>query len=117
MNFPRPAADNPERKIDLNEYLIKHPSSTFFARVVGDSMIDRGIFPGDLLVVDRSLSPMAGNIIVAALNNEFTLKEFMKDKNKIILKAANKNFADIVIQEHDTFEIWGVVTNVIHKYV
>ena len=80
--FPSPALDYQDKKIDLNEHIIKHPASTFFVRVSGDSMVDKGIFQGDLLVVDKSLEPKSGQIVVAILNGEFTLKEFVQDAQK-----------------------------------
>ena len=114
--FPSPALDYQDKKIDLNTYLIKHPASTFFVRVAGDSMIEKGIFPHDLLVVDKSLEVKNGNIVVAILNGEFTLKEFMQDSHKkIYLKPANKIYHPIEIKIEDDFEVWGVVTNVIHS--
>lgn len=116
--FPSPASDYQDRKIDLNTHLIKHPAATFFVRVAGDSMIEKGIFPGDLCVVDKSLEAKNGNIVVAILNGEFTLKEFMQDQHKkIYLKPANKHYSPIEIKIEDDFEIWGIVTNVIHSYL
>ncbi len=114
--FPSPALDYQDKKIDLNSHLIKHPASTFFVRVAGDSMMDKGVFPDDLLVVDKSLEPKNGSIVVAILNGEFTLKEFYQDlSKKIFLKPANKNYPTIEIKIEDDFEIWGVVTNVIRS--
>lgn len=113
--FPSPAENEDLRTIDLNSHLIKHPAATFFVRIAGDSMIGKGIYEGDLAVVDRSLQVKNGHIIIAFLNSQFTLKEFQKDKNTITLKAANKTYPDIVIKEGDEFEVWGVVTNVIHN--
>ena len=111
--FPSPAEDYISEKIDLNKHVIKHPSATFFVRVSGDSLKDKGVYSGDLVVVDRSLEPKDGNIIIAHLNSEFTIKIFKRLNNKIILKAANKDFPDINIKESDDFEIWGVVTNIL----
>jgi len=112
--FPGPAGEE-QLSIDLNKHLIKHPSATFFVKVSGNSMTGKGIFEGDLAVVDRSLTAHSGNIIIAFINSEFTIKEFFKSKNTIILKSANKQYPHIYLKETDDFEIWGVVTNVIRK--
>lgn len=113
--FPSPADDFTEKALDLNEYLILHKAATFFVRVVGESMTDVGIFPGDLLIVDRSLTPTSGKIIIAVLNGETTVKRFEKDKKGVLLGSENKEYPDIRIAEEDDFSIWGVVTNVIHS--
>lgn len=112
--FPSPADDYIEGKLDLNRHLIKHPAATFFVRVSGDSMIEAGIHTGDILVVDRSLEAVDGNVIVAALDGELTVKRLHKRGKIVSLLPANKNYQPIVIQAQQSFEIWGVVTNVIH---
>lgn len=112
--FPSPADDYLEGKLDLNRHLIKHPAATFFVRVSGDSMIEAGIHTGDLLVVDRSLEATDGNVIVAALDGELTVKRLSTRDKTVRLLPANKNYQPIEIQGNQTFEIWGVVTNVIH---
>ncbi|MDI3467612.1 MAG: Error-prone repair protein UmuD [Nitrospira sp.] len=112
--FPSPADDYLEGKLDLNRHLIKHPAATFFVRVSGDSMIEAGIHTDDLLVVDRSLEAVDGNVIVAALDGELTVKRLSKRGKTIRLLPANKNYQPIEIQLQQEFEIWGVVTNVIH---
>lgn len=111
--FPSPAEDYVCEKIDLNKHVIKHPAATFFVRVAGDSMEDRGIYKGDLVVVDRSVEPNNGNIIIAYLNSEFVIKEFKRINSKVILKSHNKNYPDIQIKETDDFEVWGVVKNIL----
>ena len=113
--FPSPADDFIEQDLDLNEYLIDHPAATFYIRSIGQSMILDGIFPGDILIVDRSKTAQNNQIIIAALNNEFTVKRFIKLANKIILKPSNPDFKDIFVTSEDDFQIWGVVTYVIHK--
>lgn len=113
--FPSPADDHIERQLDLNELLIQHPAATFYVRVEGDSMLDAGINSGDILIVDRALSPASGKIIIAILNGEFTVKRFIKKNTKIVLVAENPAYPDIHIQEGSDFQIWGVVTYVIHK--
>lgn len=112
--FPSPADDYIEGKLDLNRHLIKHPAATFFVRVTGDSMLEAGIHSGDILIVDRSLEAVDGNVIVAALDGELTVKHLSKRDNVLRLLPANKNYQPIEIQAHQSFEIWGVVTNVIH---
>lgn len=112
--FPSPADDSEQQSLDLNEYLIKHPTSTFFVKVAGSSMINAGIHHNDMLVVDRSLEPLNGKIIVAAVNGELTVKRLSKEKNKIQLLPENEAFTPIDIDEETHLHIWGVVTSVIH---
>ena len=112
--FPSPADDYIEGKLDLNRHLIKHPAATFFVRVTGNSMVDAGIHSSDILIVDRSLEAIDGNVIVAALDGELTVKRLYKRNNVLRLLPANKNYQPIEIQAQQSFEIWGVVTNVIH---
>lgn len=104
--FPSPADDYAEGKLDLNKHLIKHPAATFFVRVTGDSMIEAGIHSGDLLVVDRSLEAVDGNVIVAALDGELVCKRLEK-RSVVRLLPANRNYAPIVIQDGQDFSIWG----------
>lgn len=112
--FPSPADDYIEGKLDLNRHLIKHPAATFFVRVSGDSMIGAGIHTGDILIVDRSLEAVDENVIVAALDGELTVKRLSKRGQTIQLLPANENYKPIEIHAQQAFEIWGVVTNVIH---
>lgn len=112
--FPSPADDYLEGKLDLNRHLIKHPAATFFVRVSGDSMLGAGIHTGDLLVVDRSLEAVDGNVIVAALDGELTVKRLSKRGTAVRLLPENQNYQPIEVQPQQEFEIWGVVTNVIH---
>lgn len=112
--FPSPADDYIEGKLDLNRHLIKHPAATFFVRVTGDSMIGAGIHSGDLLVVDRSLDAVDGNVIVAALDGELTVKRLFRQGEILRLLPANPAYQPIEILTQQTFEIFGVVTNVIH---
>jgi DNA polymerase V len=113
--FPSPADDYLELNLNLNQYLIKHPAATFFVRVEGDSMIGAGIHPGDLLIVDRSLQPMDGKIIIAVLNGDLTVKRLKIKDGIYTLIPENKNYAPIQITEEMNFSIWGVVTSVIHE--
>lgn len=112
--FPSPAADYEEGTLDLNKYLIKHPAATFFVRVAGDSMIGAGIHCGDLLIVDRSLEPKDKSVVIAAINGELTVKRIRMRKKKIILEPENENYSAQQITEDTEFEVWGVVTSVIH---
>ncbi len=115
--FPSPADDYLEGKLDLNEYLVRNPTATFFVRVTGDSMIEASINSGDILVVDRSITPKDGSIIIAVINGELTVKRLSKTKNKMYLLPENKNYKPIEITTEMYFEVWGVVTNVIHSVV
>jgi len=113
--FPSPATDYEEDKLDLNKYLIEHPAATFFVRAIGDSMVGAGIHCGDLLVVDRSLEPRDRSIVIAIVNGELTVKRIRIKKNKITLEPENESYCAQQIDENMEFEVWGVVTNVIHK--
>jgi DNA polymerase V len=107
--FESPAADYEEARIDLNDYVSHYPEATFFARVTGECMIGSGIFPDDLLVVDRSLSPSQGDIVVGIIDNEFILRSYYKENGKEYLMPDNKYFKPIEKTETTIFEIWGVV--------
>jgi DNA polymerase V len=113
--FPSPADDYVDLKLDLNEYLIKRPLSTFLVRVRGESMIKAGIHNGDLLTVDRSITPTNGKIVIAVINGECTVKRIQYKNNILYLLPENDEYEPIVIKEFtDTLFVWGVVTNVIH---
>ena len=113
--FPSPAEDYIEQKLDLNKFLIKHPSATFYVRVKGDSMKNAGIFDGDILIVDKALDPKSGDIAVCILDGEFTVKRIRKLKDQLFLVPENPAFEPIKISESDDFKIWGIVSYVIHK--
>jgi SOS-response transcriptional repressor LexA len=104
----------PENKLDLNDYLIKHPSATFFVRVVGDSMVNAGIHNNDIIIVDRSIKPKHGKIVVAALDGQMTVKRLYRRDKKVILLPENELFKPIEISDSMEIVIWGVATNVIH---
>lgn len=112
--FPSPAADYEEDKLDLNKHLIRNPAATFFVRVTGHSMVKAGIHDGDLLVVDRSIEPRDKNVVIAVVNGELTVKRIRIRKNKLSLEAENESYQSQEINEEMEFEVWGVVTNVIH---
>lgn len=110
--FPSPADDYIHDNLDFNRDLIRHPDSTFYGRVIGDSMLDAGINNGDIAVIDRSLEPSDGDIIVAYINEEFTIKYLdlsHKSDGYIQLLPANKKYEPIRISSNDQFEVWGVV--------
>jgi DNA polymerase V len=113
--FPSPAEDHIEEKLDLNRLMIEHPAATFFLRVEGESMENANIYPGDILVVDRALTPHNGLIIVAVLNGEFTVKRLKKKGNRLYLLPENPAFPEVEITAETEFQIWGVVTFIIHK--
>ena len=110
--FPSPADDYRHDSLDFNRDLIRHPETTFYGRVDGDSMIDAGICDGDIAVIDRSVEPSDGDVIVGYVNEEFTIK-FLdlkhKDDGFIELRPANKDYKPIRINADDDFEVWGVV--------
>ena len=112
--FPSPADDYVEVGIDLNEQLIRHPTSTFFLRVSGESMLGAGIHHGDLLVVDRSLDPRPGRVVVAVLNGEFTLKRLVQHQGRLRLEAANPAYPPLELHGRGDVQIWGVAIHVIH---
>lgn len=113
--FPSPAQDYIEETLDLNEFLIKHPSATYFVRVDGYSMIDSGIFPDDILIVDRALEAISNKVIIAVLNGELTVKRLVIKDEIYYLKPDNPEFDTIEVTQDDQFSVWGVVTYVIHK--
>ncbi len=113
--FPSPADDYLDQKLDLNEHLVKNQAATFFVRVAGDSMIGAGINDNDILVVDRSLEPCSGSIVIAAVNGELTVKRLMKNKDTCRLAAENPDYPDLEIDEDTPLEIWGVATYAIHS--
>ena len=114
--FPSPADDYTEENIDLNEHLISNPSSTFFLRVKGESMINAGIKDKDLIIVDKSLTARPGNIIIAMIDGEFTIKRLSIKNDKLYLKAENNNYPDFRFKNHIDVQIWGVVIYSIHRH-
>ena len=113
--FPSPAQDYIELGIDLNKYLIRNPISTFFLRVSGNSMNNAGIYNNDLLIIDRSINPNPGHIVVALLDGEFTLKRLIKKKDNYYLKADKENYPAINLYEYVDIQIWGVAIYSIHE--
>ena len=113
--YPSPADDYVEKALDLNDLVIQRPAATFYVKVQGDSMQNAGIFSGDILVVDRSLTAHNKCIIVAVLDGEFTVKRLVFDENGLYLLAENTSYPPIKVARESQFEVWGVVTYVIHK--
>lgn len=112
--FPSPAADYEEGKLDLNDYLIKNPPATFIVRVAGDSMTGAGIHEGDLLIVDRSIEPAHNKVVIAIVDGQLTVKRLKIKQGKLSLEPENDNYPVQNITQGMEFEVWGVVTNVIH---
>ena len=116
--FPSPADDYLDVDLNLHQYLVKHPASTFFIIAKGHSMEKAGIGDEDLLVVDKSLEAKTNDIVIAVVNGEFTVKRYLNINNQFILRAETElnNYPDIKIDESVDFEIWGVVTHTIHNH-
>jgi len=115
--FPSPADDYIEGRLSLDEHLVQHKDSTFFVRAKGHSMIGVGIHDGNILVVDKSLTPTSGSIVVAFVDGEYTVKTFIKRGNTIILRPENPRFQEIAFKEGQELQVWGVVTSTVKKYV
>ena len=115
--FPSPATDYMENKLDLNEYLVKHPAATFIVKANGPSMIEAGILSGDLLIVDRSVTPKSDNIVIASVFGDLTVKKLRKKGSALFLVSANNEYSSIEVKEEMECFIWGVVTYVIHKAI
>ena len=113
--FASPAADHTRKRIDLNEHLIRNGDATHIFKVKGDSMIDIGIYEGDALLIDRSIEPRHGNVVLAVLNNEFTVKRLHRRGGIIKLVPENPRYPTIVVKEEEEFFVWGVVTYNLHK--
>lgn len=110
--FPSPALDYLEERIDLNQVFIQHPLSTFIVECTGDSMINAFIPPKAKLIVDRSLTPKNGDIVLAVVNGEFTVKFLKQNDHKCTLVPANRKYRDIEIKDGMSMEVWGVVTTI-----
>ena len=115
--FPSPVTDYLENKLDLNEYLVRHPAATFIVKASGHSMVEAGILSGDLLIVDRSVTPKNDNIVIASVFGELTVKKLRKKGSALFLVSANNEYPSIEVKEEMECFIWGVVTYVIHKAV
>ena len=113
--YPSPADDYLDGSLDLNQHLIQHPTATFFVRVAGESMREAGIHSGDVLIVDRALTPTDGSVVIAVVNSELTVKRLSKQRGKLVLMPANQQYPPLPITKATAFEVWGVVTYVIHR--
>ncbi len=113
--FPSPADDYIEATLDLNDHIVKNPAATFFARATGESMTGAGIFPDDILVVDRSLKPKNGSIIIAVIDGELTVKRLSMYQGRVELLSENPRYKPIVISDEASLNVWGVVSYVIHS--
>lgn len=115
--FPSPAQDHIGETIDLAREMVRHPESTFYARIAGNSMQEAGIHDGDIVVIDRSLEPHNGSYVVACVDGEFTVKEYQFDtQNQCAwLIPHNKDYKKIKVTAEDQFCIWGVITFCVHK--
>ena len=114
--FPSPADDLGAKRIDLAARLIKHPQATFLMRARGESMKDVGIFDGDVLLVDRAVTPRSGHVVVAVVDGEFVCKTLSIRAGRVKLRAANPGYPDIVPVDSQTVEVWGVVTAAIKQF-
>ena len=115
--FPSPAEDLGAQRIDLTQVLITHPQATFMLRAQGHSMVEAGIFDGDILVVNRALVPRHRHIVVAVVDGDFTVKRLYQLGGRIKLQAANPTFPDIVPRDGQLLEVWGVVTASIKQFI
>lgn len=114
--FPSPADDYIENTLDLNKYLIQHPSATFYVRVNGNSMIDANIYCGDILIIDRSIKIQNNDVALVILNGNFTVKRLKIVGEKVLLVSENLKYKPIEISKEMDFEVWGKVIWSIHKH-
>ena len=103
--------------MSLDEHLVQHKEATFFVRAKGNSMMGAGIFDGNLLVVDKSLAPSSGDIVIAFLDGELTVKRLIKRGDKVILKPENSRFREIELKDGQELQVWGVVTSTVKKFI
>jgi len=114
--FPSPAADYEDKRLDINEYLIRNPVSTFFFAVEGDSMEGAEIFDGDILVVDKSVRPRHGHVVVAFVDGQRLVKRLYRRAGRVALVAENPKFPPLDIQEGQELEVWGVVVGKFKRF-
>ena len=114
--FPSPAEDHLDIALDLNEHLIKHPAATFYIYAKGNSMQDSGIYDGDIMIVDRAIEASSGDVIIAAVSGEFTVKHLLIKNKKTYLIPANKEYSSMLINDDIDMQIWGVVIHTIHSF-
>ena len=114
--FPSPAEDLGAQRIDLTALLVTHTQATYFLKASGHSMVEAGIFDGDIMVVDKAIKPRHGHIVVAVVDGDFTVKRLYQHAGRVKLRAANVTFPEIVPKEGQTIEVWGVVTATIKRF-
>ena len=114
--FPSPADDYIAGKLSLDEHLVQHKETTFFVRAKGNSMVGAGIFDGDLLVVDKSLTPVSGDIVIAQVDGDLTVKRLIKKGDTITLKPENPRFKEIEFKDGQELQVWGVVTSTTKRF-
>ena len=114
--FPSPAEDLGAQRIDLTALLVTHTQATYFLKASGHSMIEAGIFDGDIMVVDKAIKPRHGHIVVAVVDGDFTVKRLYQRAGRVKLRAANVTFPEIVPKEGQTIEVWGVVAATIKRF-
>ena len=114
--FPSPAEDHLDIALDLNEHLIKHPAATFYIYAQGNSMQESGIYDGDIMVVDRSIEASSGDIVIASISGEFTVKHLLIKNQKTYLIPANKDYNPMLITDDMDMQIWGIVIHAIHSF-
>ncbi len=114
--FPSPAEDLGAQRIDLTALLVTHAQATYFLKASGHSMVEAGIFDGDIMVVDRAVKPRHGLFVVAVVDGDFTVKRLYQRAGRVKLRAANVTFPEIVPKEGQTIEVWGVVTATIKRF-
>lgn len=115
--FPSPALEYIEKGLNLHDYVVKKPAATYFMRAKGDSMTGAGIYPDDLLIIDRSITPTKGNIVAASIHGEMTLKRLAYQFGKPVLMPENPKYKPIFITEDSDFQIFGVLTFNLHKQI
>ena len=113
--FPSPADDFIEMEINLQDYIVKNKEATFCVKVEGTSMTKAGINSGDIMIVDRSLHPKHNDIVLAVIDGEFTVKRIAVNENNLYLMPENDNFSPIKITTAMNFQVWGIITHIIHK--
>ena len=112
---PQPADDDVEKALDLNEYCMPNRAACFFLKASGHSMTGAGIHDGDMLVVDRGITPKSGNVVIAVLDGELTVKRMARKGGRVLLIPENSDYPTITIDPEQNFSVWGVVTFVVHK--
>ena len=115
--FASPADDYLEGRLSLDALLIQNKEATFFVRAKGDSMVGAGIFDDDLLVVDKSLTPASGNIVIAVVDGDLTVRRFIQRDGNVILQPENPSFKEMEFKEGSELQVWGVVTSTVKRFV